>query len=67
MDSSIKNLPSTTFCGRRFSRKQIAEIQHTVHSFSLLSRHELAQTVCEHLQWHTHKGEKPGARLSSHA
>ena len=57
MDSSIKNLPSTTFCGRRFSRKQIAEIQHTVHSFSLLSRHELAQTVCEHLQWHTHKGE----------
>ena len=57
MDSSIKNLPSTTFCGRRFSRKQIAEIQHTVDSFSWLSRHELAQTVCEHLQWHTHKGE----------
>ena len=56
MDASIAKLKSTTFCGRRFSRKQLSEIQQTVGSFPALSRHELAQTICEHLQWQTPKG-----------
>ncbi len=56
MDASIAKLKSTTFCGRRFSRKQLYEIQQTVGSFPALSRHELAQTICEHLQWQTPKG-----------
>ena len=53
----IDELKSTTFAGRRFSRKQIADIQQTVTTFSALSRRELAHTICEQLQWHTPKGE----------
>ena len=56
MDASITKLKSTTFCGRRFTRKQLSEIQQTVHSFPALSRHELAQTICEHLRWYTPNG-----------
>ena len=56
MDASIAKLKSTTFCGRRFSRKQLSEIQQTVRSFPSLSRHEFAQTICENLQWQTPKG-----------
>ncbi len=56
MDASIANLKTTTFCGRRLTRKQISELQQTVRSFPALSRHELAQTVCEHLRWQTPKG-----------
>ena len=33
-----------------------------MHSFPALSRHELAQTICEHLQWHTPSG---GNRVSA--
>lgn len=57
MDKCITELKSTTFCGKRFTRKQIATIQQTVHTFSALSRRELAHTICEHLQWHTPNGE----------
>lgn len=57
MDICIENLKSTTFGGRRFSRKQIATIQKTVNLFSTLSRRELAHTLCEHLEWVTPKGE----------
>ena len=57
MDPTITKLKSTTFCGRRFTRKQLSEIQRTVHSFPALSRHELAQTICEHLQWYTPNGD----------
>ena len=56
MDPSIAKLKSTTFCGRRFTRKQLFDIQRTVHNFPALSRNELAQTICEHLQWHTPSG-----------
>lgn len=51
MDSVIENLKSTTFSGKRFTRKQIEQIQETVKRFPLLSRRELAHTLCEHLQW----------------
>ena len=56
MDPLIKNLKSTTFFGRRFTRKQLADIQQTVATFPALSRKELAQTICEHLRWRTPSG-----------
>jgi hypothetical protein len=57
MDQRIENLQSTTFGGKRFTRNQISTIQDTVNKFSALSRRELAHTICEHLGWHTPKGE----------
>jgi len=57
VDARIQELKSTTFAGKRFTRKQIADIQHTVHTFSALSLRELAHTLCEHLHWYTPKGE----------
>jgi hypothetical protein len=57
MHQSIENLKSTTFRGRRFTRKQIVEIKSTVCNFTKLSRRELANTVCEHLGWFTPTGE----------
>ena len=40
MDSRIENLKSTTFCGTRLTRRQIADLQKTVELFPALSRHE---------------------------
>ena len=48
---SIETLETTTFSGRRFTRTQLAQVKETVAMFPRLSRHELAQTLCEHLQW----------------
>jgi hypothetical protein len=56
MDPMIQNLESTTFGGRRLSRKQIALIQDTVKTFPALSRRELAHTICEHLNLFTPNG-----------
>ena len=56
MDSRIKNLKSTTFCGTRPTRRRIADIQKTVEVFPALSRHELAATLCSHPGWFTPKG-----------
>ena len=56
MDPLIEKLKSTTFFGRRFTRRQIAEVQQMVATFPALSRKELAQTICEHLHWHTPSG-----------
>jgi len=53
---NVDELRSTTFGGRRFSRKQIAQIQSTVRNFPNLSRRELANTICEHLGWLTPTG-----------
>jgi len=47
VDARIINLDSTTFCGRRFTRRQLADVQQTVASFPALSRKELARTICE--------------------
>ena len=58
MDPLIQNLKSTTFCGRRLTRRQIADIQEVVRTFPQLSRNELGQTVCEHLLWWRGAGEK---------
>ena len=61
MDPLIEKLKSTTFFGRRFTRRQIAEVQQMVATFPALSRKELAQTICEHLHWHTPSGGNPMA------
>jgi len=53
---SVDSLPKTTFCGRRFTRKQLTRVQETAQAFSNLSRQELALTVCEHLDWKTPAG-----------
>ncbi|MGH7219378.1 MAG: IS4 family transposase [Nitrospiraceae bacterium] len=54
---SVENLLRTTFSGRRFTRKQLAQVQETVERFPKLSRTELARTVCEHLNWKTPNGK----------
>ncbi|RKX37052.1 MAG: IS4 family transposase [Verrucomicrobia bacterium] len=53
---SVDDLPRTTFSGRRFTKKQLAQVQSTVKRFSGLSRNELALTLCEHLSWKTPNG-----------
>ena len=50
---AIDTLQKTTFSGRRFTRKQLAQVQETVQTFKNLSRKELALTLCEHLGWKT--------------
>ena len=57
MDPRIADLKSTTFSGRRLTRRQIAEVQKTVALFPHHSRNELAKTICEHLDWVTAKGD----------
>ena len=56
MDPRIRNLTSTTFCGERLSRREIASIQETVQFFPQLSRTELGHTVCVQLGWQTPGG-----------
>lgn len=53
---SVQTLEKTTFCGRRFTRAQLAQVQQTVQLFPNLSRNTLAKTLCEHLKWKTAKG-----------
>ena len=57
MDPGIESLTSTTFFGRRLTRRQIADVQETVALFPALSRNELSKTICEHLNWTTPKGD----------
>jgi hypothetical protein len=56
MNNDLIALKSTTFSGKRFTRKQLAQIQDTVNLFPDLSRRELGHTICENLNWHTPKG-----------
>jgi len=53
MNQSVEALKTTTFYGRRFTRKRLVEIQQVVSTFPKLSRWELGLTLCEHLQWLT--------------
>jgi len=43
-------------CGRDITEQEIARIRETVDTFGRLSRTELAETICEHLQWRTASG-----------
>ena len=54
---SVETLPGTTFSGRRFTRRQLAQVKETVERFPQLSRAELARTLCEHLNWKTPNGK----------
>jgi len=45
MDPRITNLETTTFFGRRLTRRQIADIRETVALLPNDSRSELARTV----------------------
>lgn len=54
---TVETLSTTTFSGRRFTRKQLAQVQETVQLFPHLSRKELARTICEHLSWTTPTGQ----------
>jgi len=54
---SVETLPGTTFSGRQFTRRQLAQVQETVERFQQLSRAELARTLCEHLNWKTPNGK----------
>ena len=56
MHHDLGALESTTFAGKRFTRKQLAHIQETVKMFPALSRRELGHTICENLRWTTPKG-----------
>ena len=67
MDPCIENLKSTTFFGKRLTRRQIADIQETVALFPGLSRRELGNTICEHLGWFTPKGGYRVQSLPRHA
>ena len=51
-----KDNPAFVCCGRPITHQEINEIQETVSLFSNLSRKELTQTICEHLNWHTAAG-----------
>ena len=57
MDDRIKNLKSTTFGGKRFTRKQLEMVRELVEMFPDLSRRELGKTVCENLNWFTPKND----------
>ena len=48
------------FCGRRFDAEEMALICDVVSRFGALSRTELANTVCELLEW-----KRPNGRLKS--
>lgn len=48
------------FCGRRFAAEEVALIRDVVARFGALSRTELANTVCELLEW-----KRPNGRLKS--
>ena len=63
LDPRIVRLPSTTFFGRRLTRRQIGDIQETVVRLPLLSRTELGYTICEHLGWHSARG-RPRVQLA---
>ncbi len=53
---SGQNDPMTICCGRPITRREFEEIRETVKLFEKLSRKELSQTICEHLNWRTASG-----------
>ena len=43
-------------CGRHIKTEELEQSRETVETFQRLSQSEIAQTVCEHLGWHTASG-----------
>ncbi len=56
MARRITDLKSTTFSGRRLTRRRTADIQGTVALLPNDSRNGLARTICGHLGWTTARG-----------
>jgi len=50
MNHIFKSEP-VLLCGREFTLQELEDIRETVRMFSLLSRKEIAYTICEHLEW----------------
>jgi hypothetical protein len=51
-----KNDPAMVCCGRPVTHQEIKDVQETVSLFSNLSRYELTETICEHLNWRRASG-----------
>ncbi|MBU0464869.1 MAG: DUF4338 domain-containing protein [Proteobacteria bacterium] len=51
-----KNDLAMVCCGREVTPQEIKDVQETVSLFSNLSRNELTETICEHLEWRTASG-----------
>jgi hypothetical protein len=45
-------------CGREITLEELEQIQETVGLFKRLRRGELAETICEHLEWYTATGRR---------
>jgi len=56
----MQKIKQQTFCGRKFTGKEIALIQEVVTNCGGVSRRELAHTVCELLEW-----KRPNDRLKA--
>ena len=56
----MSEICSETFCGRSFSREEIAEISEIISSCQGISRTEQANTVCELFNW-----KRPSGRLKT--
>jgi hypothetical protein len=56
----MQTIKQQTFCGREFTKKEISLIQEVVATCDGISRHELANTVCELLEW-----KRPTGRLKA--
>ncbi|MBA7628816.1 ISNCY family transposase ISAcif1 [subsurface metagenome] len=48
--------PATIQCGRLITERELDQIRETVELFPQLARSELAETICEHLEWFTAGG-----------
>jgi hypothetical protein len=53
-----KGATSINQCGREINAKELEQIQETVKLFKGLRRSELAETICEHLEWYTATGSR---------
>ena len=56
----MQTIKRQTFCGREFTNKEISLIQEVVATCGGISRYELANTVCELLEW-----KRPSERLKA--
>ncbi len=56
----MQTIKQQTFCGREFTGEEISLIQEIVATCCGISRHELANTVCELLEW-----KRPTERLKA--
>jgi hypothetical protein len=52
----VAQAATITFKGRRFEPEEVALIEQVVASYRRLSRQELANTICELLEWRRPNG-----------